>query len=98
MSVKLSQEHEAYVQHLIAMHGFFNTPEEVIETALNLLNNTICPTHSARQYYKSLILEGIAAIERGEVVDGETAFKEIREKWERYRHEDQGKNNDLGGV
>ena len=76
MSIKLNSEQETIVANLIAT-GSFQTPDEVLQVALKLLE-------TERQSYQSWVVqtraqvqEGIDSLERGEGVDGETIVNDL---------------------
>jgi antitoxin ParD1/3/4 len=90
MSITLNSEQETIVANLIAT-GSFQTPDEVLQVALKLLE-------TGRQSYQSWVVqtraqvqEGIDSLdsakptlcERGEGVDGETVVNELLAKLRR---------------
>ena len=84
MSIKLNSEQETIVANLIAT-GSFQTPDEVLQVALKLLE-------TERQSYQSWVVqtraqvqEGIDSLERGEGVDGETVVNDLLAKLRRTR-------------
>jgi antitoxin ParD1/3/4 len=79
MSITLNTEQETIVANLIAT-GSFRTADEVLQTALRLLE-------TERQSYqlwvaetRELVQEGIESLDRGEGVDGETAVNDLLAK------------------
>jgi antitoxin ParD1/3/4 len=79
MSITLNPEQETIVDNLIAT-GSFQTAEEVLQVALNLLEQE-------RQSYQSWVIEtrekvreGIESLDRGEGVDGETVVNNLLAK------------------
>jgi antitoxin ParD1/3/4 len=79
MSITLNPEQETIVDNLIAT-GSFQTAEEVLQVALNLLEQE-------RQSYQSWVIEtrekvreGIESLDRGEGVDGETVVNDLLAK------------------
>jgi antitoxin ParD1/3/4 len=79
MSITLNPEQETIVDNLIAT-GSFQTAEEVLQVALNLLEQE-------RQSYQSWVLEtrekvreGIESLDRGEGIDGETVVNGLLAK------------------
>ena len=79
MSITLNPEQETIVDNLIAT-GSFQTAEEVLQVALNLLEQE-------RQSYQSWVIEtrekvreGIESLDRGEGVDGETVVNYLLAK------------------
>jgi antitoxin ParD1/3/4 len=79
MSITLNPEQETIVDNLIAT-GSFQTAEEVLQVALNLLEQE-------RQSYQSWVIEtrekvreGIESLDRGEGIDGETVVNDLLAK------------------
>ncbi len=79
MSITLNTEQETIVANLIAT-GSFQNADEVLQTALRLLE-------TERQSYqlwmaetRELVQEGIESLDRGEGVDGETAVNDLLAK------------------
>jgi antitoxin ParD1/3/4 len=76
MSITLTPEQEQTIQTLLKT-GKFTTPEEVIQAALHLLDEQ---HHSYQQWLdetRTKIDEGVASLERGEGIDGETFVNEL---------------------
>ncbi len=78
MSTILTPEQENLVQNLLGT-GRFSTSEEVIQTALWLLEKE---EQAWIEQTKAKIDEGFAALERGETLDGETFVNQLLEKFE----------------
>ncbi len=76
MSITFSPEQEQIIQVLLAT-GKFNSVDQVIQTALRLLaKETFC--HEAwLEETRTKIDEGIASLERGEGIDGETFVNQL---------------------
>ena len=69
MTVSLPSGLESFV-HAEVSGGRYAKPEDVVSEALEMLRN-----HTE---LKRSIQEGIDELDRGEFVDGETAFRELR--------------------
>jgi antitoxin ParD1/3/4 len=81
MSITLNPEQETIVANLIATGGF-QTTDEVLQVALRLLE-------TERQSYQAWVAEtrekvqeGIASLDRGESVDGETVVNDLLANWQ----------------
>ena len=79
MSITLNPEQETIVDSFIAT-GSFQTAEQVLQVALNLLEQE-------RQSYQSWVIdtrenvrEGIESLDRGEGSDGETVVNDLLAK------------------
>jgi antitoxin ParD1/3/4 len=76
MSITLTPEQEKVIQTLLTTSQF-KTPEEVIQAALNLLEEQ----HRSYQQWldetRTKIDEGVLSLERGEGIDGETFVNEL---------------------
>jgi antitoxin ParD1/3/4 len=82
MSITLNPEQESIVTDLIAT-GSFQTADEVLQTALMLLE-------TERQSYQKWVAEtrekvqeGIESLDQGEGIDGETVMNELLAKLQR---------------
>ncbi|NJL09485.1 MAG: type II toxin-antitoxin system ParD family antitoxin [Calothrix sp. SM1_7_51] len=71
MSIILTPEQEKKVQDLLAT-GKFNNIGEVIQAALHLLEQESDAYQAWVEETRVLVDEGIASLERGEGIDGET--------------------------
>ena len=79
MSITLNTAQEKIVAELIAT-GSFNTADEVLQTALQLLERE---RESYRWWLattREQVKEGIESLDRGEGVDGETVVNELLAK------------------
>jgi antitoxin ParD1/3/4 len=79
MAITLSTEQEQIIEVLLAT-GKFNSVDEVIQTALRLLEEE---TFSAQEWIeetRTKIDEGIASLARGEGIDGETFVNQLLEQ------------------
>ncbi|MGQ0566793.1 MAG: type II toxin-antitoxin system ParD family antitoxin [Gemmobacter sp.] len=75
-SLELTDEHDAFVDRLIA-EGRYRDASEVLREALRRLEAEEAEWESV----KAGIMIGLAQAERGETVDGEEAFRLLREKY-----------------
>ncbi|MDZ8104881.1 MAG: type II toxin-antitoxin system ParD family antitoxin [Nostoc sp. DedQUE12a] len=76
MSITFSPEQEQIIQVLLAT-GKFNSVDEVIQTALRLLAEEILSHEAWLEETRTKIDEGIASLERGEGIDGETFVNQL---------------------
>ncbi|GET40002.1 ribbon-helix-helix domain-containing protein [Microseira wollei] len=84
MNITLKPEQEIVVQNLLAQ-GEFQTVDEVINAALALLETERLAYQAWLVDTRAKVEEGIAALERGEVVDGETFVNQLRAKLQQAR-------------
>jgi antitoxin ParD1/3/4 len=82
MSITLNSEQEALIVNLIAT-GSFQTAEEVLQAALNLLETEWQSYQDWVVDTQEQVREGIASIDRGEGVNGETAVNDLLAKLRR---------------
>ncbi|MBW4510338.1 MAG: type II toxin-antitoxin system ParD family antitoxin [Scytonematopsis contorta HA4267-MV1] len=76
MSITLTSEQEKIVQDLLAT-GKFNTIGDVIQAALHLLEQESYSYQVWVEETKEKLDEGIASLERGEGIDGETFVNQL---------------------
>jgi antitoxin ParD1/3/4 len=76
MSITFSPEQEQIIQVLLAT-GKFNSVDEVIQTALRFLAEETLSDQEWLAETRTKIDEGIASIERGEGIDGETFVNQL---------------------
>lgn len=76
MSITFSPEQEQIIQVLLAT-GRFNSVDEVIQTALRLLAEETLSDQEWLEETRTKIDEGIASLERGEGIDGETFVNQL---------------------
>jgi 3-dehydroquinate synthase class II len=81
MNIELKPEANSYIEKLIAEKTIWETPEQVIEAALQVLHNQICPTHHKVEELNKLIQDGIDAIDRGDFVSSAEIYDSIRAKY-----------------
>ncbi|MFB2978781.1 type II toxin-antitoxin system ParD family antitoxin [Microseira sp. BLCC-F43] len=84
MNITLKPEQEIVVQNLLTQ-GEFQTVDEVISAALALLETEQLAYQAWLADTRAKVEEGIAALERGEVVDGETFMNQLRAKLQKAR-------------
>ena len=87
MNITLKPEQEIVVQNLLAQ-GEFQTVDEVIYAALALLETERLAYQAWLVDTRAKVEEGIAALERGEVVDGEMFVNQLRAKFQQARERD----------
>jgi antitoxin ParD1/3/4 len=76
MSITFSPEQEQIIQVLLAT-GKFNSVDEVIQTALRFLAEETLSDQEWLAETRTKIDEGIASLERGEGIDGETFVNQL---------------------
>jgi antitoxin ParD1/3/4 len=76
MSITLSPDQEQIIQVLLAT-GRFNSVDEVIQAALRLLEEETRSEQGWLEETRIKIDEGIASLERGEGIDGETFVSQL---------------------
>ncbi len=76
MSITFSPEQKQIIQALLAT-GRFNSVDEVIQTALRLLAEETLLDQEWLEETRTKIDEGIASLERGERIDGETFVNQL---------------------
>jgi len=76
MSITFSPEQEQIIQVLLAT-GRFNSVDEVIQTALRLLAEETLSYQGWLEETRTKIDEGIASLERGEGINGETFVNQL---------------------
>lgn len=79
MSLSLTPELEQLI-HDKVKSGRYLSPSEVVAAGLRLLEERESLYQAKLAELQEKIDEGIAAGDRGEVVDGETVFAKLREK------------------
>lgn len=84
MNISLTLELEQFIQTRIGS-GKYTSAEEVILAGIKLLEERERIYKGRFEELKKEIEIGIEAAERGEVIDGETVFRELEEKL-RYRY------------
>lgn len=81
MSITFTPEQESLVQSLLET-GQFSTSEQVIQVALRLLKKVQQEKQEWIEETRAKVNEGLAEIERGETLDGETFVNQILNKLE----------------
>lgn len=76
MSITLTPEQEKIIQDLLAT-GKFNSRGEVIQAALHLLEQESYLYQVWVEETRTKVKEGIASLERGEGIDGETFVNQL---------------------
>jgi antitoxin ParD1/3/4 len=76
MSITLTSEQEKIIQDLLAT-GKFNSISEVIQAALHLLEQESYSYQVWVEETREKVDEGIASLERGEGIDGETFVNQL---------------------
>ncbi len=79
MSITLNTEQEQIIANLIAT-GSFQTADEVLQVALELLERERESYRSWIEQTRELVTEGIASLDRGEGIDGETVVNNLLAK------------------
>lgn len=86
MNVSLTPELEQFIQSQVES-GKYTSADEVIMASIKLLEERERIYKGRFEELRKEIMIGIEASERGEVVDGETVFRELREKLQRRRQQ-----------
>jgi len=84
MNVSLTPELETLV-HAKVLSGRYNSASEVVREALRLLEDRDKARSAQLEEFRSEIDRRLASLDRGEGIDGETLFAQIREKSEQRR-------------
>ncbi len=79
MNVSLSPELEHLIEEKVKT-GMYNSASEVIRAGLRLLQEQDELRQIRLQELKREVQKGLDQIERGEVVDGDEVFQELRER------------------
>ena len=86
MNVSLTPELEQFIQSQLES-GKFTSADEVIAAGIKLLEERERIYKGRFEELKREIMIGIEAADRGELIDGETVFRELREKLQRRRQQ-----------
>lgn len=78
MNVSLTPELERFVQSRVAS-GRFQTASEVVREGLRLLEERELARETALKELRSKIRRAVEQADRGEILDGESVFEEIRQ-------------------
>jgi antitoxin ParD1/3/4 len=78
LNVSLTPELEQFVQSRVAS-GLYQTASEVIREGLRLLEERERTRETALEELRAKIRRGIEQADRGELLDGDAVFEEIRE-------------------
>jgi antitoxin ParD1/3/4 len=84
MSIILKPEQEQFIQSQV-LAGKFATAEEAIDVAISLLERLDEGYEEWVEATRQKIEVGMAQIERGEILDGETVIAQLQEKLNRAR-------------
>ena len=87
LNVSLTPELEQFVHSRVAS-GRYQTASEVVREGLRLLVEREETREAAREELLTKLRRGIAQAERGELLDGDAVFEEIRQLSARRRAED----------
>jgi antitoxin ParD1/3/4 len=79
MSIILKPEQEQFIQSQV-LAGKFATAEEAIDVAISLLERLDEGYEEWVEATRQKIEVGMAQIERGEILDGETVISQLQEK------------------
>ncbi len=86
MNVSLTPELERFIQSQVES-GKYSSSEEVILAAIKLLEVGENIYKGRFEELQRLIMIGVEASERGEVVDGETVFHQLQQKLQQRREQ-----------
>jgi antitoxin ParD1/3/4 len=84
VNVSLTPELDAFLQSRVRS-GRYQTTSEVVREALRLLQRQEMERDEAFQKLKARLKRGAAQAERGELLDGDKVFEELRELIEERR-------------
>jgi antitoxin ParD1/3/4 len=84
VNVSITPELNAFLQSRVAS-GRYQTTSEVIREALRLLERHEREKEEALLHLKSKLARGAAEAERGELIDGDEVFDELKEMIEERR-------------
>jgi antitoxin ParD1/3/4 len=84
MNVSLTPELEQFVQSRVAS-GLFQTASEVVSEGLRLLEEREQARETALEELRGKIRRGIQQADRGELLEADAVFKEIRQLSARHR-------------
>lgn len=84
MNIKLSPEHEQFIQAQITKGRYVNS-DEVISQALRLLEEWEQGYEQWLEETRKKVAVGLAQIKRGEVIDGEVVMAQLQEKLRKAR-------------
>ena len=87
ISISLTPRQARFLADCVAS-GRYQTASEVVREAVRLLEYQFARRRAALQRARALIQEGAEQLERGEVVDGETFFREWDEELDRLEAEE----------
>jgi len=79
MNVSLTPELEQFVQSRVAS-GRYQTASEVVREGLRLLEEREQEREAATRELRAKIQRGVRQADRGEILDGELVFEEIRRR------------------
>jgi antitoxin ParD1/3/4 len=77
LNVSLTPELEQFVQSRVAS-GLYQTASEVVREGLRLLEERERARESALEELRNKIRRGVEQADRGELLDGDSVFEEIR--------------------
>lgn len=86
MNVSLTPELEQFIQSQLES-GKFTSVDEVIAAGIKLLEERERIYKGRFEELRKEIMIGIEAADRGELIDGETVLRELREKLQRRRQQ-----------
>lgn len=84
MNVHLTPELEKLVQKKVET-GSYNSASEVVREALRLMQERDDLLLLRKEEIRKQIADGYASLRRGEVIEGEEAFRQLDERHERHR-------------
>jgi antitoxin ParD1/3/4 len=84
VNISLTPELDAFLQGRV-QSGRYQTTSEVVREALRLLERQEQERDQAFQRLKARLDQGVAEAERGELLDGDEVFEELREMLEERR-------------
>jgi antitoxin ParD1/3/4 len=86
MNISFTPELERFIQSQVAS-GKYASTEEVIVAGIKLLEKRECIYQGRFEELQREIMVGVEASERGEVIDGETVFQQLKQKLQQRRQQ-----------
>ena len=86
MDISFTPELEQFIQSQVAS-GKYASAEEVILAGVKLLEQRECIYQGRFEELQREIMVGVEASQRGEVIDGETVFHQLKQKLQQRRQQ-----------
>ncbi|MGI2904578.1 type II toxin-antitoxin system ParD family antitoxin [Tolypothrix sp. VBCCA 56010] len=86
MNISFTPELEQFIQSQVAS-GKYASTEKVIVAGIKLLEERECIYQGRFEELQREIMVGVEASERGEIIDGETVFQQLKQKLQQRRQQ-----------